>query len=40
MYACPFTHDNVNNTISRIPLIAGRSLDVIPENLHEEIAIL
>jgi hypothetical protein len=23
MYACPFTHDNVNNTISRIPLIAG-----------------
>jgi len=31
MYACPFTHDNVNNTISRMPLIAGKSLDVIPE---------
>jgi len=31
MYARPFTHDNVNNTISRMPLIAGRSLDVIPE---------
>ena len=25
MYACPFTHDNVNNTISRMPLIAGES---------------
>ncbi len=39
MYACPFTHDNVNNTISRMPLIAGKNLDVI-RDLHEEIAIL